>query len=88
MAALGRLLALVQVEPSRFPAHVLMVPSYIAAGNPERALIPKHDLDASVIDLPNHRDSETEQRHTLTLLEGSPLSAAIVIFFSPLDQAL
>ena len=88
MAALEHLLTLVQIAPSRFPTHVLMVPSYIATGNPERVLIPKHDLDALVIDLPNHRDSETEQRHTLTLLEGSPLSASMVKFLGLLDQAL
>jgi len=53
---------------ARLPTHVLLVPSYMVAGNLEHVLFPEHDLQVFVIDLLDHCDADTAQRHPVALL--------------------
>jgi hypothetical protein len=61
---------LVSKKPARarLPTHVLLVPNYMVAGNLEHVLFPEHDLQVFVIDLLDHCDADTAQRHTVALL--------------------
>jgi hypothetical protein len=53
---------------ARLPTQVLLVPSYMVAGNLEHVLFPEHDLQVFVIDLLDHCDADTAQRHPVALL--------------------